>query len=176
MKILLAILIFFASQPVVRAEWLPREIHEVRAYVYDFTVGMKYISLLRDGKLHPGVINTDGAKLSDDQTKRLLAALQSTEERAQGFRCYSPHHGFVFFDEEGHPMGHIELCFQCGNVQNSPEGLPEVEWNWAEIKKLLVELKIPLLKENEDYTKLYEESKKKIENKAEMATPRKPSD
>lgn len=53
-------------------------------------------------------------------------------------------------------MGHIELCFQCGNVASSPKGLPETEWGWTQIRKLLGELRIPILKENKDYTKLYE--------------------
>jgi len=52
-------------------------------------------------------------------------------------------------------MGHIELCFQCGNVDSSPRGLPDKEWNWKEIKSILIELKIPFKKTDKDYTALY---------------------
>ena len=156
MKTLLSLVIFVGAALSAHADWLPREIHEVRAYVYDYTKEERNLSLLKQGKLHKGIINEGGAKLSDEQTERLKAALRTSEERIAGAFCYMPHHGFVFFDADGKAMGHIELCFQCGNVASSPKGLPEREWNWEEIKKLLEELKIPILKADEDYTALYE--------------------
>ena len=176
MKTLLPLFLFVAITSNAYAEWLPRKIHEVRAYVYDFTMEERNLSLLKNGKLHKGIINDGGAKLSDEQVERLQDALRSKQERIPGALCYLPHHGFVFFDADGKPMGHIELCFQCGNVDSSPKGPPDNEWNWEEISKILGELKIPILEEDEDYTKLYEAKDKKIENKPEMATPRKPSD
>ena len=176
MKTLLSILIAVIAASSAKANWLPREIQEVRAYVYDYTQEERNLSLLKNGKLHTGIINDGGAKLSDEQVERLKEALRSSEEREPGAFCYMPHHGFVFFDAEGKAMGHIELCFQCGNVASSPKGLPDNEWNWEEISKILEELKVPILKEDADYTKLYEAQNKKIENKSQMATPRKPSD
>ena len=137
------------------AGWLPRPIHEVRAYVYDYTQEKDNDALLRNRKLHKGIINDGGAKLSDDQIKRLKDAIRSSEERVPGAFCYMPHHGFVFFDKNGTPMGHIELCFQCGNVSSSPKGLPEKEWNWKELRKLLKELDIPILESDQEYTDLF---------------------
>ena len=138
------------------AGWLPGEIHEVRAYVYDYSQEEDNVSLLREGKLHSGIINDGGAKLTDAQVERLKAALRSRKERVPGAFCYMPHHGFVFFGREGKPMGHIELCFQCGNVASSPPGLPERQWDCDAIRKLLEELEIPILEEDSDYKKLYE--------------------
>ena len=156
MKTFLSLFIFAtATLTSAKADWLPREIHEVRAYVYDYTREKENDSLLKQGKLHKGIINDGGAKLSEDQVERLKEALRSEEDREPGAFCYMPHHGFVFFDRDGKAMGHIELCFQCGNVASSPKGLPEREWNWKEISKLLEELKIPILNDDKDYTKIY---------------------
>ncbi|BCX49075.1 conserved hypothetical protein [Haloferula helveola] len=160
MKTLLRILTLMGLLGPLSAGWLPREIGEVRAYVYDYTQEEGNIALLKNGKLHPGIINVGGAKLSDDQVERLKAALRSSRERQPGALCYMPHHGFVFFDKAGKPMGHIELCFQCGNVDSSPKGLPDREWDWKAIRKLLGELKVPILGKSPDYTKLFKERAK----------------
>ena len=176
MKTLISFLLLVATALSANADWLPREIHEVRAYVYDYTKEERNLSLLKQGKLHKGIINDGGAKLTDEQIERLKGALRSSEERMPGAFCYMPHHGFVFFDADGKAMGHIERCFQCGNVASSPKGLPDHEWNWEEISKLLGELKVPILEKGGDYTKLYDEKNKRKENKPEQATTRKPSD
>lgn len=159
MKFLSAVFLFAYMITRVDAGWLPREVHEVRAYVYDYTQEKGNVSLLRQGRLHRGIIDKDGAKLSAEQVERLKGALRSSEERRTGAFCYMPHHGFVFFDIDGKAMGHIELCFQCGNVANSPGGLPEREWDWEVLRAVLKELNVPILKTNEDYTKLYRESR-----------------
>ena len=155
MKAITFILLIISSIYVQAGRWLPREIKEVRAYVYDYKQEPKNMSLLKDGRLHTGIINTGGSKLSDDQIKRLKKALVSSEPRQAGALCYMPHHGFIFFDSRGKAMGHIELCFQCGNVDYSPRGLPDREWNWKEMKLILEELKIPVLKKDEQYTLLF---------------------
>lgn len=146
-----------ATAMTAGAGWLPGPIHEVRAYIYDCARDRTNLALLKDGKLHPGVINPPGAKLTDEQVERLKNALRSSKERIPGAFCYVPHHGFVFYDKDSKAMGHIELCFQCANVSSSPTGLPEKEWDWKAIRTLLEELNIPILEKDEDYAKLYEE-------------------
>ena len=155
----LTFLLLFLTSMTLSADWLPREIHEVRAYIYDYTQDGEYISLLIAGRLHKGIINKDGAKLSEEQTQRLLKALETGKEPVAQAGCYMPHHGFVFFDKDGKAMGHIELCFHCGNSASSPKGIPNQYWDWVIIRKLLEELKIPILKEDSDYTKLFKEKK-----------------
>lgn len=171
MKCYLAAFLVIASSLSLQAGWLPREIHEVRAYVYDYTQEKGNDALLKNGKIHSGVINAGGAKLSAMQVERLKNALRSQKERVPGAFCYLPHHGFVFYDKDGKAMGHIELCFQCGNVSSSPKGLPKNEWDWKEIRRLLEELEVPILKQDKDYTKLYHEEKTKRENKAAHTNP-----
>lgn len=161
-KSLLFLTVFLSvcfSSPL-SGEWLPHKIHEVRAFAYDYTQGDKGANLVvAKNTLHLGVINPGGALLSKDQSKRLQSALVTKQKRKKGAFCYDPHHGFVFYDRKGNMMGYIELCFQCGNVKSAPKGLPNVEWNWAEIRAILKELKIPIAKDNDAYTKLYLQEK-----------------
>lgn len=158
MKTLLVLLLVALSSVLARGGWLPRDIHEVRAYVYDYTHEKDQVTLLKRDRLHKGVINAGGAKLSAEQVERLKNAIRSNKALVPGAFCYYPHHGFVFYDKAGKAMGHIELCFQCRNADFSPKGLPEREWNWAELRKLLEELKIPILQKDEEYTKLFAEN------------------
>jgi len=160
MKPILILFTLFVSISSSFAGFSVRDIHEVRAYVYDYTQEKDNKTLLKNGKLHKGVINAGGAKLSEAQVKRLLGALNSKEEDQFGALCYMPHHGFVFYNKKGKALGHIELCFQCGNVDSSPKKLAARSWDWLEIGKLLEELKIPILKMDAGYSKLY--AKKRI--------------
>ena len=66
----------------------------------------------------------------------------------------------VFYDSDGKMFAHVELCFQCGNVASSPEGLPKVEWDWKMISDILKELDIPILHKNEEYTALFKRKSK----------------
>ena len=166
MKTFLAIIITLASLTRSYAGFSPQEIHEVRAYVYDYTQEKSNKTLLKNGKLHKGIINQGGAKLSGVQIKRLIKALSTNKEDQFGALCYMPHHGFVFYNKQGKAIGHIELCFQCGNVDSSPKKLAAREWDWEEMKKLLEEVKMPILKKDEDYTKLYV-AKQNKENKSQ---------
>ncbi len=142
----------------------PKNIHEVRAYVYDYTQEQDNIMLLKDGKLHKGVINTKGANLNEEQIKRLLNALDSKADKRISARCYMPHHGFVFYDKQDKAIGHIELCFQCGNADSSPRKLMKKRWDWGVLSKLLMELEVPIFNENPEYTKLFKEKQKLNKN------------
>ena len=165
-KKLIFSLAILATSLSAKADWLPREVHEVRAYVYDYTQeydkdhqdrGMLNWDLLKDGRLHKGVINKDGAKLNKEQVERLMKAMKHNE-RTKAAKCHWPHHGFVFYDKEGVAMGHLQLCFQCSTKESSPHGAPVTNIDWDAMKKLFKELDVPVLKGNEDYTKLYQES------------------
>ena len=35
--------------------------------------------------------------------------------------CYVPHHLFVFYDYEGHPVAAISVCFSCNRVKMTPK-------------------------------------------------------
>ena len=54
-----------------------------------------------------------------------------------------------------------QLCFQCATRESSPPGAPVTNIDWEAMKKLFEELNVPVLKKDEGYTKLYEESMSK---------------
>ncbi|MCH1420983.1 MAG: hypothetical protein L7W40_11820 [Akkermansiaceae bacterium] len=132
-------------------------IHEVRAYVYDYTQEKKsHITI--DGRLHRGVINKAGVKLSPNQLKRLLKAIaeQPLPKKILPLAdCYWPHHGFVFFDKMGQILAHAEVCLQC----NQHRGYKILElsyyWDLKDIRKLIGELKLPIFEDDKKYTQLF---------------------
>jgi hypothetical protein len=154
---LLPLLAFFCTGLSSAIRLSDPAIHEVRAYVYDYTQEKKsHITI--DGRLHKGVINKGGVKLSPDQKERLNKAIakQPLPKKIQPLAdCYWPHHGFVFYDKEGKILAHAEVCLQC----NRHRGYKILElspyWDLREISKLIKELKLPILKGNEEYTRLF---------------------
>ena len=163
MKLHIVVLLLITSLLSAQAAWPPAAIHEVRAYVYDYTQEKGNVSLLKGGKIHSGLINTGGAKLSDKQVAELIKALNSPIGGIPKARCYMPHHGFVFLSQEGKAIGHIELCFQCGRFRSTPEGGPTDKVDWKSIQKLLGDLKIPILAKSLDYTDLFQKNNPKRE-------------
>ena len=169
MRILLLVVVpLVLSTFELSANSLPDDIHEVRAFVYDYTQERKNMTLLKGGKIHSGVINKGGTRLAPKQVEALKNALRSKKELIPGAFCYMPHHGFIFYNSKGKALGHIELCFQCGNVDSSPMSLSDYQWDWDAIEKILKDLKIPVLKKDEDYTKLFLATKA---NKPTLWTP-----
>ncbi|MEM7147286.1 MAG: hypothetical protein AAF591_19375 [Verrucomicrobiota bacterium] len=64
----------------------------------------------------------------------------------------------AFYDKKGMAMGHLQICFQCATKQSSPHGAAIIHIDWKAMQKLFKELDVPVLKGDEDYTKLYLES------------------
>ena len=151
------LLIFFCSSLSHAIELSDSAIHEVRAYVYDYTQEKKsHITI--DGRLHKGVINKAGVKLSPNQLKRLIKAIakQPLPKNILPLAdCYWPHHGFVFFDETGQILAHAEVCLQC----NQHRGYKILElsyyWDLKDIRKLIGELKLPIFEDDKKYTQLF---------------------
>jgi hypothetical protein len=51
--------------------------------------------------------------------------------------CYSPHHVFVLFSDEGVPLGCIEVCFECYAVKYLPnKGGPKSSPDFLALAKL----------------------------------------
>ena len=154
---LISLIVFLSSVLSPAIELSDPAIHEVRAYVYDYTQEEKsHITI--EGRLHKGVINKAGVKLSADQKERLIKAIakQPLPNKIPPLAdCYWPHHGFVFYDKEGGVLAHAEVCLQC----NRHRGYKILElspyWNLKEVGKLITELKLPILKGDEEYTQLF---------------------
>lgn len=136
--------------PGTKVSWPGVAYQEVRAYCYDYTAE-KSGSFFVEGRMHRGVMDPKGVKLSAEQTQRLVAALTVSHDKQSRTPCYKPHHAFVFYDAAGKPAAVFEMCFGCNKFVETPDGLPEYVdtpalWN------LCRELGLPLGEGNAFYT------------------------
>ena len=155
----------------------------------------------KDTRIPYGLINerniVDVAALSTRIVKSKVLSKQSANEVIRGttqgaeqhpvMECYEPHHIFIFYAYEGHPVGAIEVCFSCNRVKMNPEvriggGRGSLETaDLAGLAKIAfaagLDLK-PFASVHAYVQRLDQVEKRimKMQNKSEMATPRKPSD
>ena len=147
-----------ASAPVsgVPVAWPPAKFASVRAFVYDCDADKTVSFFQKDGATHRGVINGQGALLSETQVRRLMPALTTETVRKHRTACYLPHHAFLFYDAAGRVVAHTEICFTCTIQRSSPVGLPE-HINFQAVWDLLRELGVPCGAGSQFYKDLYKE-------------------
>ncbi len=137
--------------PGTAVNWPGMKFDEVRAYCYDYTLEHSATFLdLSSGRMHKGVMDPRGVKLSPDQVRRLMPMITVSQPKGPRTACYAPHHAFVFFSA-GKPVAVFEMCFGCNRQRSFPEGTPEYVdreglWN------LTRELGLPLGVGNKFYT------------------------
>ena len=143
------------------ASWQVVEYAVVRGYLYfpggDEITEAAEEEILRDGKLHPAVMNKEGVKLSPEQVKRLLDAVRPSKTSRKGVGCYFPHHGFVFYDQAGKPVAELSPCFLCGVGRAEPGNKSLTTWRFEELAKLVTELKLPVFKDMKEAESYYRE-------------------
>src|SRR6186997_442351 len=96
--------------PGTRVSWPNLPFKEVRAYCYDYTAEGRS-SFWADGRMHKGVLDPKGVKLSPAQVKRLLTDITVSGPAQMRSSCYKPHHAFMFFDANGQVVAVFEMCF-----------------------------------------------------------------
>ena len=136
--------------PGTVVNWPGKPFSEVRAYCYDYTAE-KNGSFFINGRMHSGVMDPNGVKLSDAQVRRLLAALTTSQAKQSRTPCYKPHHAYVFYGKGGEVVAVFEMCFGCNKFIETPDGLPEYIDTGA-LYQLTGELGLPLGKGNAFYT------------------------
>ena len=114
--LLLTTLSVFAGEP-----WPGVQFTEVRAYAWPDDKETEAV-ILADKSLKPGVINKDGALLTPQQVKQLLAAVTGKHEPHPVAGCHIPHDAFVFYDADKKPVAFVEICFGCLNHRVEPAG------------------------------------------------------
>ncbi|CAN5885270.1 hypothetical protein BH11VER1_BH11VER1_05990 [soil metagenome] len=136
--------------PGTRVSWPNVAYTEVRGYCYDYTAEKKS-SFFIDGRMHAGVKDAAGVKLSPGQVKRLLTALTVSHDKQKRTACYKPHHAFVFYDAKGKPVAVFEMCFGCNKFVATPGGVPEYI-DYIDLANLTQELGLPFGNGNPFYT------------------------
>lgn len=138
--------------PGTQVRWPGVAFSEVRGYCYDFTAEEES-SFFINGRMHKGVQDPNGVKLTPAQVGQLMAALSVSHDKQARTPCYKPHHAFVFYDASGKVAALFEMCFGCNKFRETPEGLPEyVDTN--ALYSLCKELGLPLGTGNEFYTEV----------------------
>lgn len=123
---------------------------EVRAFCYDYTQESS-ASFFISGRMHKGVMDSKGVKLTPAQTKRLLALITTSQPKGPRTPCYAPHHAFVFYDAKGKVAAWFEMCFGCNQQRSHPAGTPEYV-DRKGLWELTAELGLPLGQGNKFYT------------------------
>jgi hypothetical protein len=136
--------------PGTRVNWPGVAFKEVRAYCYDYTAEWRN-SFWADGRMHKGVMDPKGVKLSPAQVKRLLDAITISQPAMEQRTCYKPHHAFMFFDEKGKVVAVFEMCFGCNQFVATPPGVPKYI-NKIALYQLTHDLGLPLGVGNKFYT------------------------
>lgn len=124
------------------ADWPPVKYIEVRAYYYNH-IGQPDFPITQRGKLNPTVQNKGGALLSKKQVARLLSTLNTKRYSSLIPGCYTPRHGFVFYDAAGKIVASYEICLECKLQSSIPEGVAP-RTDFQDIADLVVELKLSL--------------------------------
>jgi hypothetical protein len=135
--------------PGTQTNWPGVRFSYVKAYCYDYTAD-RSPTFLEKGRMHAGVMDPNGLRLSDQQVQRLLRAATVSQPRALRTPCYAPHHAFVFFNAQGQSVAVLEMCFGCNSQVFYPAGGPEYVDRTA-LWNLTNELGLPLGKGDRFY-------------------------
>lgn len=141
-----------APSPAVgtTVNWPGKPFTEVRAYCYDYTAE-KEGSFFINGRMHKGVMDPKGVKLTPTQVTTLVDALTTSQDKQSRTPCYKPHHAYVFYGAKGEVVAVFEMCFGCNKFEETPDGLPEYVDTGA-LYKLTGDLGLPLGEGNAFYT------------------------
>lgn len=131
-------------------KWPGTPFTEVRAYCYDYTAE-KEGSFFINGRMHKGVMDPKGVKLTPAQVTTLTDALTTSQDKQARTPCYKPHHAYVFYGAKGEVVAVFEMCFGCNKFEETPDGLPEYVDTGA-LYKLTGDLGLPLGEGNAFYT------------------------
>jgi hypothetical protein len=118
-------------------------------------------------KLKPGVINKDGAPLTPDQVKRLLAAVIGKHPMHAVAGCHIPHNAFVFYDAARKPVAFIQPCFACLTTRSEPD-LGDHYLDIVTLATIFDELNLPMgsypnLKAFKEHFDAWEKSRLRLE-------------
>jgi hypothetical protein len=136
--------------PGTRVNWPGVSFAEVRGFCYDYTAELARHFFV-NGRMHKGVLDPKGVKLTKAQTKRLLDDITVSQPKASAGGCYKPHHAYVFYDAGGKVVAVFEMCFACNEYVATPEGLPRYI-NRSDLWLLTQDVGLPVGTGNQFYT------------------------
>lgn len=103
----------------------------------------------RKGRLNKTRLPRQGVSLNEAQLAQLKKAVTGSRPDPEWLTaCFNPHHAFVFFDEKGGIVGHLDICFQCWNKRASPHVFAQ-NWDMESLLRLFESMGMPI--ENPDW-------------------------
>lgn len=122
-----------------------------------------------DGRLHEGVAKAWTKRLTPEQTVRLISFITGKrKDSGAAAGCYLPHHGFIFYDKDSKIVGHLAICFGCGNYRSSPKEDLSRPWDLGGLSALTTELGLPMFRKPDEATAFFS-NKEKLERGPEAA-------
>ena len=94
--------------------------------------------------MNPTRLPEDGVELSGKQIEQLKVAITGHHPEHGVALCMYPHHGFLFFDQFGKIIGHIDICFLCSNYSASPQGAFASTWDLEALEGLIRDIGFPI--------------------------------
>lgn len=150
------------------AAWPGINYKSIRVFAYNLDNQLlgKY-QPVKNGQLDPTIVQP-GALLNKDQEIRLLALLNGdTQVLNDGLAgCYEPHHAIVFYDENGHIVASVDVCFLCEGIRFYPAKKyvkRQAVYNkttesqarelGSKIKELIKETNVPVFENTQEYSR-----------------------
>lgn len=77
-------------------------------------------SIVNDGQIATSAIE-DSTEMSFSQINEFIAIINDTTSyQGEGFRCFIPRWGIVFYDTKNEPIAYTNICFTCNNIDAYP--------------------------------------------------------
>lgn len=131
-------------------KWQFDGIAEIRAYRINWDEKYSVDTIIGpEGELNESRLPRAGTVLSKMQMDKLEAAVTGTHPGHPVAMCFYPHHAFLFFDDGGAVVGHIDICFQCSYYDGAPEGFAD-HWDLDALESLIKEIGMPIRNEEWD--------------------------
>lgn len=91
---------------------------------------------------YPEVPAKSGGFLSSAEIKTLRKSVFYTLPPPAIAACCIPRHAFLFYDKAGKYLGYLEVCYECGCAQISPEAardpkLDWIDWDAVALRKII---------------------------------------
>lgn len=138
------------SSKHVGGKWHFGGFKEVRAYRINWDDEYSFDKIIGpDGKLNGTRLPAGGVALDQAQIGKLEAAVTGTHPDHPVAACFYPHHAFLFYDESGAVIGHINICFLCSNYDGAPKGFAS-SWDLEALESLIREIGLPIRNEEWD--------------------------
>lgn len=110
------------------------------------------LSIVKENELSKDIIGAYTRTLSPFSKRKLAAILtQKNKKPLLVSDCFLPHHGIVFWNEEGAIIGHLSICFHCNNYRAVPRDLSAEVLNLEGLKRLFKKQAIPVMDDIKDY-------------------------